>query len=211
MLRKGSDFSEESVEKSWGKNQLMKAVRSLSHDSIVPLMSSSSHIFASLVSDKHHQADNFILGISVFKHITDSEEFMNVFMRIDFGFTIKLVSFEKGQVVTFNGKFVCGFRNSDCGTRSQSDNTVGSPHRFIIHWIVILKNIKKVTEVIDVENWRIDNSWVFRWVVSLNVWNSSVSSTKSSIQRYGVYAWRMVEKCLGLHKGDSCVYWLKNV
>nr|GEV06000.1 ribonuclease H-like domain-containing protein [Tanacetum cinerariifolium] len=31
---------------------------------------------------------------------------------------------------------------------------VGSPHGFIIHSIVISKNIKKVTEVIDVKNWR---------------------------------------------------------
>ncbi|GJU82346.1 hypothetical protein Tco_1284711 [Tanacetum coccineum] len=40
----------------------------------------------------------------------DSEEFMNVFMRIGFGSTIELVSFDKGQVVTFDSKFVCGFR-----------------------------------------------------------------------------------------------------
>ncbi|GJR30220.1 hypothetical protein Tco_1106452 [Tanacetum coccineum] len=46
-------------------------------------------------------------------------------------------------------------RNSDCGTGSRSDNTIGSPHGFIIHWIVTSKNIKEVTEVIDVENWRI--------------------------------------------------------
>ncbi|GKC41350.1 hypothetical protein Tco_1059072, partial [Tanacetum coccineum] len=71
---------------------------------------------------------------------------MNVFMRIGFGSTIKLVSFDESQVVTFNGKVVSGFKNSDRGTGSQSDNTVGNPHGFIIHWIVILKNIKKVTE-----------------------------------------------------------------
>nr|GEW07706.1 hypothetical protein [Tanacetum cinerariifolium] len=60
---------------------------------------------------------------------------------------------------------------------------VGSPHRFIIHWIVILNNIKKVTEVIDVKNWRVDNSRVSKWIVSLVEWNSSVSSMKSSIQK----------------------------
>nr|GEW48717.1 hypothetical protein [Tanacetum cinerariifolium] len=84
-------------------------------------------------------------------------------------------------------------RNSDCGTESWSDNIVGSPHGFIIHWIVISKNIKKVTEVIDVKNWRVDNSRVSKWIVSLVELNSSVSSTKSSIQgtfRYGVYTWR---------------------
>nr|GEY65672.1 hypothetical protein [Tanacetum cinerariifolium] len=86
------------------------------------------------------------------KPIIDFEEFMNAFVRIGFGSAIKLVSFDESQVVTLNSKFVCGFRNSDCGTRSQSDNTVGSPYRFIIYWIVISKNIKKVTEVIDVKN-----------------------------------------------------------
>ncbi|GKD49566.1 hypothetical protein Tco_1278542 [Tanacetum coccineum] len=83
---------------------------------------------------------------------SNSEEFMNVFMRIGFGSAIKLVSFDESQVVTFNVKFVCGFRDIDRGTESLSDNMVGSPHGFIIHWIVISKNIKKVTKVIDVEN-----------------------------------------------------------
>nr|GEX71794.1 hypothetical protein [Tanacetum cinerariifolium] len=59
---------------------------------------------------------------------------------------------------------------------------VDRPHGFIIHWIVILKNIKKVTKVIDVKNWRVDNSRVLKWIVSLVEWNSSVSSTKSSIR-----------------------------
>ncbi|GJU36889.1 hypothetical protein Tco_1185243 [Tanacetum coccineum] len=61
----------------------MKAVRSSSHVLIVPLLSSSNHVFASPVSDRgNNQADNFIFGISVFKHIVDFEEFMNVFMGI---------------------------------------------------------------------------------------------------------------------------------
>ncbi|GKB94165.1 putative reverse transcriptase domain-containing protein [Tanacetum coccineum] len=109
---------------------------------------------------------------------------MNVFMRIGFGSTIKLVSFDEIQVVTFNGKFVCGFRNGDCKF------VCGSPHRFIIHRIKIFKGNEKVTEVIDVENWRIDNSRVLRRIVSLIEGNSSVLSTKSLIQstsRYGVY------------------------
>nr|GEX18009.1 hypothetical protein [Tanacetum cinerariifolium] len=140
--------------------------------------------------------------------LTDFEEFMNVFIRIGFGFTIKLVSFDESQAVTFKGKFVSGFRNNGRGTGSRSDNTIGNSHGFIIHWIIISKNIKKVTKVIDVKNWRIDNSRVLRWVVSLTIWNSSVLSTKSSIQgtfRVGVYAWRMTGKGLGLHKGNDCV------
>ncbi|GJR96444.1 hypothetical protein Tco_0268618 [Tanacetum coccineum] len=73
-------------------------------------------------------------------------------------------------------------KNGDCKIGSQSDNTVGSPHGFIIHGIVISKNIKEVMEVIDVENWHVDNSWVLRWIVSLFEWNSPISSTKSSIK-----------------------------
>nr|GEY32529.1 hypothetical protein [Tanacetum cinerariifolium] len=56
------------------------------------------------------------------------------------------------------------------------------PHRFIVHWIVISNDIKKVTKVIDVKNWRVDNSQILLEIVSLILWNSSVSSTKSSIQ-----------------------------
>ncbi|GJY23900.1 hypothetical protein Tco_0397558 [Tanacetum coccineum] len=113
---------------------------------------------------------------------SDSEEFVNVFVRIGFGSTIELVSFDENQVVTFNGKFVCDFRNGDCKTGSQSDNTVGSPHEFIIHAIEVLKGNEKVTKITDVKNWWIDSSRILRGVVSLIEWNSSVSSTKSSIQ-----------------------------
>nr|GEZ44155.1 hypothetical protein [Tanacetum cinerariifolium] len=84
------------------------------------------------------------------------------------------------------GELLICFRNSDCETRSQSDNTVGNPHRFIINGIEFFEGNEEVTKVIDVENWRLDNSRVLRWIVSLIVWNSSVLSTKSAIQRYGV-------------------------
>nr|GEV25961.1 hypothetical protein [Tanacetum cinerariifolium] len=57
---------------------------------------------------------------------------MDVFMRIDFGSAIQLVSIDESQVVTFNSKFVCGFRNGNFGIGSQNDNTAGSPHGFII-------------------------------------------------------------------------------
>ncbi|GJZ09670.1 hypothetical protein Tco_0543953 [Tanacetum coccineum] len=100
---------------------------------------------------------------------------MNVFMRIGFDSTIELVSFDKIQVVTFTGK-------GDCGTESWSDNIVGSLHGFIIYGIEVLKGNKKVTKVIEVENWRVDNSRLLRWFVSLFEWNSSDLSTKSSIQ-----------------------------
>nr|GEX67679.1 uncharacterized mitochondrial protein AtMg00810-like [Tanacetum cinerariifolium] len=124
MLRKGSDFSEESIEKSWGKNRLMKAVRSSSHVLIVPSFSSSSHVFASPVSDK----GNIITRTTSF-----------------------LVS------VYLNLSHIS--RNS-----SRSDNTVDNPHRFAIHGIEVLKGNEKATEVIDVENWRVDNSRLLRYL-----------------------------------------------
>nr|GEW80902.1 retrovirus-related Pol polyprotein from transposon TNT 1-94 [Tanacetum cinerariifolium] len=129
----GSDFFEKSIEKRWEKESANES---------------------GLEFGKHHQADDFILGVSVFKHIAYSEEFVNVFVRIGFSSTIELISFDKSQVVTFNGKFICGFKNGDCETESQSDNRIDNPHGFIIHRIEIFKGNEKVTEVIDVENWR---------------------------------------------------------
>ncbi|GKE45255.1 hypothetical protein Tco_1472539, partial [Tanacetum coccineum] len=67
-------------------------------------------------------------------------------------------------------------------TGSRNDNTIGSPLGFVIHWIEVFKGNEKVTEVIYVENWQIDNSRVLRKVVSLIEWSSSISSTESSIQ-----------------------------
>ncbi|GKE07146.1 hypothetical protein Tco_1399164, partial [Tanacetum coccineum] len=49
-------------------------------------------------------------------------------------------------------------RNGDCETESRSDNTVGSTYGFVIYGIEVLKGNEKVMEVIDVENWRVDNS-----------------------------------------------------
>nr|GEZ07696.1 hypothetical protein [Tanacetum cinerariifolium] len=137
----------------------MKADRSSSHVSIVPSLSSSSYVFAYPVSDRGNiirQTALFL--VLLYLNIVDSKEFVNVFKRISFGSTIKLVSFDESQVVTFNEKFIYGFKNSDCGTRSRSDNTVGSLHGFIIHGIEVFKGNEEVTKVIDVENWRIDNS-----------------------------------------------------
>nr|GEY48763.1 hypothetical protein [Tanacetum cinerariifolium] len=108
------------------------------------------------------ETNDLIPGLRMFDVPLDSKEFMDMFMRIGFGSAIKLVFFDESQVVTYNRKFVCGFSNGDCGTKSRCDNTVGSPHGFIIHWIVISKNMKKVTKVIDVENGRVDNSRVLR-------------------------------------------------
>nr|GEW39655.1 hypothetical protein [Tanacetum cinerariifolium] len=133
-----SDFSEESMEKSWGKESANE-------------------------TGENHQADGFIFGVSGFEHITYFEEFANVFVHIGFNSTIELVSFDESQVVTLNGEFVCGIRDGDWGTGSWSDNTVGSPHWFIIHWILVFKDIKKSTEIVDVKNWNVNNSWLCSW------------------------------------------------
>ncbi|GJY49119.1 hypothetical protein Tco_0439075 [Tanacetum coccineum] len=149
MLRKGSDFSEESIEKSWGKELANESSSKFIPCFNIPSLSSSSHVIA-------------------------SPEFVNMFVRIGFGSTIKLVSLDESQVVTFNGEFFCDFRNGDCSTGSWSDNMVGSPYGFIIHWIIISKNIKEVTKIIDAENLRIDNSRVLR--VRPDSGNGSTSS-----------------------------------
>ncbi|GKB82295.1 hypothetical protein Tco_0949190 [Tanacetum coccineum] len=48
MMRKCLDFSSVRTQRVGGKNRLMKAVQISSHISIVPLFSSSNHVFASL-------------------------------------------------------------------------------------------------------------------------------------------------------------------
>nr|GEU52780.1 hypothetical protein [Tanacetum cinerariifolium] len=75
--------------------------------------------------------------------------------------------------------------SGDCETGSRSDNTIGSPHGFVIYGIEVLKSNEKVTEVIDVKNWRVEKSWWLRWIVSLFERKSFVSSTKYLIQRVG--------------------------
>nr|GEW73645.1 hypothetical protein [Tanacetum cinerariifolium] len=72
----------------------------------------------------------------------------------------------------FDGSFV----------ESRSDNTVDSPHGFIINWIVSFKNIKKATEIVDIKNGKIDNSWLCWSFVSSFEWDSPVSLTKSTIK-----------------------------
>nr|GEW05328.1 hypothetical protein [Tanacetum cinerariifolium] len=68
MLRESLNFSEESVKKSWGKNRLIKAIQSSSHVSIVPSLSSSSHVFSSLVSDRGN-----IISIDVIDEILEED------------------------------------------------------------------------------------------------------------------------------------------
>ncbi|GJU21883.1 hypothetical protein Tco_1155225 [Tanacetum coccineum] len=107
-------------------------MRSSSHVLLVPLLSSPSQVFASPVSDWGNIIRQTTSGVFVFKHNTYSEKFVNVFVRISFNSTIKLVSFDESKMVTLNGKFICGFRNGDYGTGSRSDNTVGSLHGYTI-------------------------------------------------------------------------------
>ncbi|GJY21593.1 hypothetical protein Tco_0394159 [Tanacetum coccineum] len=69
---------------------------------------------------------------------------------------------ESGSKFIPNSEEFVNVLNSDCGTGSQSDNTVSNPHGFIIHGINIFKDNVKVTKVVDVKNWRIDNSLILR-------------------------------------------------
>ncbi|GJZ56845.1 ALP1-like protein [Tanacetum coccineum] len=85
-------------------------------------------------------------------------------------------------MVTFDSKFVSGFRNSDCGTGSQSNNKVSSPYGFIIHWVKVFKSNKKVTKVVDVENWRIDNSQVQVMVQQVQNWKHVYASKGEFVQ-----------------------------
>ncbi|GKF92673.1 hypothetical protein Tco_0279392 [Tanacetum coccineum] len=59
-----------------------------------------------------------------------------------------------------------------------------------VKWLPLMANsfavsgmdIKKVTEIVDVKNWSVNNFWLRRWFASLFKWNSPDSLTKSSIQ-----------------------------
>ncbi|GJY66784.1 reverse transcriptase domain-containing protein [Tanacetum coccineum] len=100
--------------------------------SVLELLLPSSEKATTMIEDFDNVAFGQIVTMTVSEHFlhtkpsVDSEEFVNVFMRIGFGSTIELVSFDKGQVVTFDSKFVCGFRNSDCETRVRSGSSNGS-------------------------------------------------------------------------------------
>ncbi|GKB37483.1 putative nucleotidyltransferase, ribonuclease H [Tanacetum coccineum] len=61
------------------------------------------------------------------------------------------------------------------GATTRSADHMDSHHDMSI---VIRKIIKEVTKIIDVENWRIDNSRVLRWIVSLFKWYIFVSLMK---------------------------------
>nr|GEV04341.1 zinc finger, CCHC-type [Tanacetum cinerariifolium] len=53
---------------------------------------------------------------------------------------------DRRRETSLGGQLHFRFRNGDCGTRSRSDNTIGSPHGFIIYGIEIFKGNEKVTE-----------------------------------------------------------------
>ncbi|GJQ96290.1 hypothetical protein Tco_0007429 [Tanacetum coccineum] len=74
-----------------------------------------------------------------FKLQTYTEKFVDVFVRINFGATIKLVTFDKGQMISFYCKFIGSFGNCDCWTMNRGNDAVGRPYGFIVcvsHWIV---------------------------------------------------------------------------
>nr|GEW70917.1 hypothetical protein [Tanacetum cinerariifolium] len=80
---------------------------------------------------------------------------MNVLVRIGFNSTIKLISFDESQVISYNCKFVGSCRYGDCQTGSHGNNTIGCVHRFIIeisHGVVKFKKVEKEWEVGDIED-----------------------------------------------------------
>nr|GEV40396.1 vacuolar ATPase assembly integral membrane protein VMA21-like domain-containing protein [Tanacetum cinerariifolium] len=136
-LRKGADFSEELIKKRWWKQSANERGSKFFHILIVPSFSLSSHVFASLVSDRGNIRSVLILPSNWFP-------------------------LTRVKWLPLMAKFVYGFKNGDCGTGSQSGNTVSSPHRFVIHGIEVLKGNEKVTDVIDVKNWHVDNTRFLR-------------------------------------------------
>ncbi|GKB16325.1 DNA-directed DNA polymerase [Tanacetum coccineum] len=91
--------------------------------------------------------------------------------------------------------------------RESEQQQVGSPHGFVIHSIEVLEGNEEVTEVIDVEKWRVDNSRLLRWIVSLFEWNSSVSSMKFSIQ--STFRFRLSWSRSAAHKDICAAYFGK--
>nr|GEU39324.1 hypothetical protein [Tanacetum cinerariifolium] len=87
------------------------------------------YLAETMIEDYDNIALGQIVTMAVFEHLLHTKLSIAMFLLLCFGPTIKMVSLDKGQVVTFNGKFVCGFWNSKCETGSQSDNMVGNPHR----------------------------------------------------------------------------------
>ncbi|GJW56556.1 hypothetical protein Tco_0103287 [Tanacetum coccineum] len=133
----------------------MKVVRSSSYVLIVPSLSSSSHVFAS----------SYLQGINECVYVV--RVFFGSFHRIGFPLT-------RCHVVTLIAYSVeLFFRNSDYKTRSQSDNIVSSPHGFIVYWIIISKNIKKVTEIVDVKNWQRSSNGSNKFINSQHVLQSN--------------------------------------
>nr|GEV44987.1 integrase, catalytic region, zinc finger, CCHC-type, peptidase aspartic, catalytic [Tanacetum cinerariifolium] len=141
-----------------------------------------------------------------------------------FGSTIELVSFDESQVVTFNGKFIYGFKNGDCGTGSQSDNMIDNSRVLrsivsLIEWnssvLSTMTSIqstfrpskevgttiteKVIGSVLDVET---------QIILSENVRNHRVTRTKRRLlEVLGVIA---VRKMI-IRLKTKCVSWLKHL
>nr|GEW36314.1 reverse transcriptase domain-containing protein [Tanacetum cinerariifolium] len=123
--------------------------------------------------------DGFILDVSVFKHITYFEDFVNVFVMIGFDSTIELVSFDKSQVEFVNVFVRIGFDSTIELVSFDKSQVVTFNGKFAVSGMVIAKPRVRATTRSTAH---IDKSRLLRWIVSLFEWNSSVSSMKSSIQ-----------------------------
>ncbi|GJR26030.1 hypothetical protein Tco_1102262 [Tanacetum coccineum] len=141
-----------------------------------------------MVKDFDNVAFGLVVTMAVSKH------FFHMKPSISYGFVFMLrkgLDFSEESIEKSYGKESAnesGSKNGDCGTGSQSDNTVGHPpwvHHPLDH------NFKEyqVTKIIDVENWRI------KIIVSLFEWNPSVSSMESSIQSTFRFSLEDTDEC----------------
>ncbi|GJZ38312.1 hypothetical protein Tco_0584503 [Tanacetum coccineum] len=143
-----------------GKKRLMKEVRSSSHVSIVPSLSSSSHVFASPVSDRGNIIRTTSFSVSLYLNIRIPEICQEyVYERIGLVPTIELVSFTRVKWLPLHSIFLGRFRNSDSEPgigRQQGQH----PHCFIVHMDEISQNIKKVMELLIVKIGGRHSPWV---------------------------------------------------
>ncbi|GJX42730.1 hypothetical protein Tco_0257720 [Tanacetum coccineum] len=127
MLGKGTDFSEESVKKSWWKESANER-----GSKFIPRFDSS-----------------FVEFVQPCFCFSNSEEFMNVYYGIGFGcLPSNKFPLDERQVL-LNGTFVCGFRTVIAGTRIRAI-TLSAAHKGSSSMDRNFKDIKKMTEVIDV-------------------------------------------------------------
>nr|GEU31351.1 hypothetical protein [Tanacetum cinerariifolium] len=149
MLRKGLDFPEESIEKSWRKESANESGSKFLHVLIVPSLGSSIHVF-SLVSDR----GNIIrrtTSVLVSLYLNMSHILRNSLMCLCRSVLIlpsnwfRLTRF-KWLPLIVNSFVVSGMFIAEPGVKA---TTRSAAH-------IIFKDIKEVAEIVDVKNWSVN-------------------------------------------------------